>query len=96
MRYACRAVFSASVYGVMCRFIITLTGHVGAVYMVSWSPDSRFLASCSKDSTVKVWQSGSASKGKALHTLPGHADEVGVGSGNWLGHCGTSALVAEL
>lgn len=59
------------------RFLVTLTGHVGAVYMVCWSPDSRFLASASKDSTVKVWHAGTASRGKAKYTLAGHEDEVG-------------------
>lgn len=47
-----------------------------------WSPDSRFLASGSKDSTVKVWSvriggsDGPAAKPVALNTLSGHADEV--------------------
>lgn len=52
----------------------TLVGHVGAVYMVAWSPDSRMLVSASKDSTLKLWD---AAKGtKAKETLPGHYDEV--------------------
>jgi ribosome assembly protein 4 len=37
------------------RFMSTLVGHVGAVYMVAWSPDSRLLVSASKDSTLKLW-----------------------------------------
>ena len=41
---------------------------------VAWSPDSRMLATASKDQTVKVWSL--ASPKRALHTLPGHADEV--------------------
>jgi ribosome assembly protein 4 len=58
----------------MGRFVATLTGHVGAVYQVSWAPDSRMLASASKDSTVKVWAVAAPSKAK--YTLSGHADEV--------------------
>lgn len=34
-------------------FITTLRGHVQAVYMVSWSADSRLLVSGSADSTLK-------------------------------------------
>jgi ribosome assembly protein 4 len=51
-----------------------LTGHVGSVYQVAWSGDSRHLISASKDSTAKLWvmPSGKA----AAATLPGHADEV--------------------
>lgn len=40
------------------RFVSTLVGHVGAVYMVAWAPDSRLLVSASKDSTLKLWQVG--------------------------------------
>ena len=36
------------------KFVATLRGHVGAVYQLCWSADSRLLASGSKDSTVKV------------------------------------------
>ena len=52
----------------------TLTGHVGAVYQVAWSSDSRFLVSASKDSTAKLWEVPSGKRARA--TLPGHADEV--------------------
>ena len=33
---------------------LMLLGHVGAVYMVCWSSDSRLVVSASKDSTMKV------------------------------------------
>lgn len=36
------------------RFVATLRGHVGAVYRLAWSADSRQLVSASKDSTLKV------------------------------------------
>ena len=55
------------------RLLNTLNGHVGAVYQVTWSPDSRFIASASKDSTVKIWKPLGK---KALYTLSGHLDEV--------------------
>ena len=55
------------------KFVATLRGHVGAVYQVSWSGDSRLLASGSKDSTIKVWDVQSK---KLKEDLPGHADEV--------------------
>ncbi|KAF3504636.1 hypothetical protein F2Q69_00045414 [Brassica cretica] len=43
------------------------------VTTASWSPDSRMLLSCSKDSTLKVWEIGTK---KLKHDLPGHEDEV--------------------
>lgn len=42
------------VFPVSDRFITTLRGHVGSVYQVCWSSDSRLLVSGSKDSTLKV------------------------------------------
>ena len=36
------------------KFLCTLRGHVGAVYQVCWSSDSRLIVSGSKDSTMKV------------------------------------------
>ena len=55
-------------------FLATLTGHVGAVYKVAWSMDSRLLVSASKDSTIKLWDANAPKT--AMHTLPCHADEV--------------------
>ena len=59
---------------------------LGAVYQVVWSADSRYIASASRDSTVKLWPAraaGGASpdgtpapKPVAVETLSGHADEV--------------------
>ncbi len=57
------------------RFIAALRGHVGAVYQVCWSADSRVLLSGSKDSTIKAWNFRTK---KLHHDLPGHADEVCV------------------
>ncbi len=60
----------------------SLTCVAGSVYQVCWSGDSRYIASASKDSTVKVWSvrrvtsDGEAVKPIAVSTLSGHADEV--------------------
>ena len=40
--------------GVRGGFVATLRGHVGPVYQVAWSADSRLFVSGSKDSTLKV------------------------------------------
>ncbi|CAM9884535.1 unnamed protein product, partial [Heterosigma akashiwo] len=56
------------------KFKATLTGHVGAVYQVAWSADSRLLVTASKDSTAKLWELRDLKRAK--ETLPGHADEV--------------------
>ena len=56
-RYIASASFDKSVKlwdGVKGTFIATLRAHVGPVYQVSWSSDSRLLVSGSKDSTLKV------------------------------------------
>uniref|UniRef100_M4B9A3 Uncharacterized protein n=1 Tax=Hyaloperonospora arabidopsidis (strain Emoy2) TaxID=559515 RepID=M4B9A3_HYAAE len=44
------------------KFVTTLTGHVGAVYQVCWSSDTRLIVTASKDSTVKVWELGNLKK----------------------------------
>lgn len=40
--------------GVSGNFVATFRGHVGPVYQLSWSSDSRLVVSGSKDSTLKV------------------------------------------
>ena len=63
------------------KFICTLgkgrgrfTGsHMGPVYQLAWSPDSRKLVSASSDTTLKVW---SIINQKLINDLPGHEDEV--------------------
>ena len=54
-----------------------------SVYQVAWSADSQFLVSCSKDSTIKLWSVKNTKK--ALHTLPGHEDEVRAFIIDWRG-----------
>lgn len=63
------------------KFLVNYNGHVGSVYQVCWSSDSRYISSASKDSTVKIWPAkvggeGGALKPHAVSTLAGHADEV--------------------
>lgn len=60
------------------RYLLSLRGHVGSVYQVAWSADSRLLVSGSSDSTLKVWD---IKTGKLNMDLPGHADEVRMDAG---------------
>jgi ribosome assembly protein 4 len=53
--------------------VATMRGHVGPVYQIAWSADSRMVVSASKDSTLKVWNVRTK---KMELDLPGHADEV--------------------
>ena len=51
----------------------TLSGHTRDVSMMAWSPDGRFLASCSGDETIRLWDPIS---GACSHILWGHKDWV--------------------
>ena len=48
------------------------SGHEKLVFKAAFSPDSRLLASCSLDRTVRLWEIG----GGACRVLRGHTDEV--------------------
>ncbi|KAI1005340.1 WD repeat-containing protein 5 [Podosphaera aphanis] len=47
----------------------SLTGHKGPVSQVRFSPDGRWIASCSADATIKIWD---APTGKHMQTIQGH------------------------
>ncbi|KAF2489417.1 beta transducin-like protein HET-E2C [Lophium mytilinum] len=51
----------------------TLEGHESSVASVVFSHDSTWLASASRDSTIKIWD---VSSGTCKQTLKGHDDEV--------------------
>jgi WD40 repeat protein/GTPase SAR1 family protein len=48
-----------------------LRGHTARIGRIAWSPDGRFLATPSGDSTVKVWDT---STGPTVWSLKGHTD----------------------
>ena len=56
-RWAASAAWDSSVRlweGRTGKFVATLRGHIGPVYRLTWSADSRLLVSASKDTTLKV------------------------------------------
>jgi WD40 repeat protein len=55
------------------RLLHALCGHLDLVNSVAISPDGRYLASGSRDGTVKLWN---LANGEALQTLQGHSGWV--------------------
>ena len=55
--------------------VYTYRGHADYVVAVSWSPDSRYIASASGDTTVEVWD---ATDGRHVYTYRGDALRVGA------------------
>ena len=53
---------------------MTLSGHAGAIYGVTWSPDGTRIATASADKTAKLWE---AASGQERLTLYGHTAVVG-------------------
>ena len=51
----------------------TFKGHTDFVSDVAFSPDNRFIASCSWDGLIKIWN---ILDGRELHTLHGHTSGV--------------------
>lgn len=62
-----------SVVAVNVSLVGTLKGHAGEVNAVAFSPNGRFLASGSKDRTIKLWN---ISNRTAIRSLKGHTDGV--------------------
>lgn len=56
-----------------CKPIARLTGHQALVTQVIFSPDGRWIASCSFDKSVKLWN---ASTGAFVASLRGHVGPV--------------------
>lgn len=48
--------------------VVTLVGHGDSVMSVSYSPDSKYIVTGSKDRTIKIW----TADGKLLRTATGH------------------------
>jgi WD40 repeat protein/basic membrane lipoprotein Med (substrate-binding protein (PBP1-ABC) superfamily) len=68
---------------------LVLRGHTSGVYGSSFSPDGRWVATASRDATVKIWD---PQTGELIRTLEGHQAEVTSAvfhpSGSWLASTG--------
>lgn len=51
----------------------TLEGHYNSVLSATYSPDGKYIASGSKDRTIKIWN---AKSGECIKTLKGHTLDV--------------------
>jgi dipeptidyl aminopeptidase/acylaminoacyl peptidase len=51
----------------------TLKGHNEGVFHVTWSPDGKWIATASRDRTVKLWD---AASGRVVRTFTGHGNAV--------------------
>ena len=60
-------------YSLSKKELITLPGHGNSVTSVAFSPDSKTIASASRDNSVKLWD---AQTGQQRLTLIGHGDTV--------------------
>src|SRR5207302_1178412 len=54
---------------------LSLKGHTGSVFSVTFSPDGKRIVSGSADKTLKVWD---ADKGTETLTLKGHTGNVNI------------------
>jgi len=61
----------SQVFPSLFLFIRVLTSHNFRVESVAWSPNGKKIASCSHDSTIKIWDSQS---GDCHSTLTGHSN----------------------
>lgn len=50
----------------------TLTGHEGTVWSLTFSPCGNYLASCSDDLTIRIWQRVEKYKWELNSSLQGH------------------------
>ena len=57
------------------RLRATLEAHSEGVWDLAISPDGKFLASASRDKTIKLWD---LSNGRNTATLKGHTDSLGA------------------
>ncbi len=56
-----------------CSVRHVLRGHVGEIACVAWRPDGRLLATCGRDTTVRLWDTET---GALLQILSSHTDGV--------------------
>jgi transducin (beta)-like 1 len=52
--------------------LAVFTGHLSEINTIRWSPDGKFLASCSDDGTAKVWSIDNG----LVYNLQGHTKEI--------------------
>ncbi|MBD2681580.1 MULTISPECIES: CHAT domain-containing protein [Nostoc] len=71
MQFRVKVALQQAIYGVKERN--RLEGHKAGVFHITFSPDGRLLASGSRDTTIKLWDTAT---GKEIRILTGHKDTV--------------------